>query len=41
MRLTLHTDFTLRVLIQVGLNDGELTTINDIAKLRISRKTTS
>lgn len=32
MRLTLHTDFALRVLIQVGLNDGELTTINDIAK---------
>ena len=22
MRLTLHTDFALRVLIQVGLNDG-------------------
>jgi Rrf2 family nitric oxide-sensitive transcriptional repressor len=32
MRLTLHTDFSLRVLIQVGLNDGELTTINDIAE---------
>lgn len=32
MRLTLHTDFALRVLIQVGLNDGKLTTINDIAK---------
>lgn len=32
MRLTLHTDFTLRVLIQVGLNDGELTTIDEIAK---------
>ncbi len=32
MRLTLHTDFALRVLIQVGLNEGELTTINDIAE---------
>ena len=32
MRLTLHTDFALRVLIYVGLNDGELTTINDIAQ---------
>lgn len=32
MRLTLHTDFALRVLIQVGLNDPRLTTINDIAK---------
>jgi Rrf2 family nitric oxide-sensitive transcriptional repressor len=32
MRLTLHTDFALRVMIQVGLNDGALTTINDIAE---------
>lgn len=32
MRLTLHTDFALRVLIQVALSEGELTTINDIAK---------
>jgi len=31
MRLTLHTDYALRVLIQVGLNDGKLTTIDDIA----------
>jgi DNA-binding IscR family transcriptional regulator len=31
-RITLHTDFALRVLIQVGLNDGKLTTINDIAQ---------
>lgn len=31
MRLTLHTDFALRVLIQVGLNEGGLTTISDIA----------
>lgn len=31
MRLTLHTDFALRVLIQTGLNDGALTTIQDIA----------
>jgi Rrf2 family nitric oxide-sensitive transcriptional repressor len=32
VRLTLHTDFALRVLIQVGLNDGKLTRINDIAQ---------
>jgi Rrf2 family transcriptional regulator, nitric oxide-sensitive transcriptional repressor len=32
MRLTLHTDFALRVLIQVGLSDGKLTTIKDIAQ---------
>jgi Rrf2 family transcriptional regulator, nitric oxide-sensitive transcriptional repressor len=32
MRLTLHTDFALRVLIQVGLKEGRLTTINDIAQ---------
>jgi Rrf2 family transcriptional regulator, nitric oxide-sensitive transcriptional repressor len=32
MRLTLYTDFALRVLIQVGLNEGKLTTINDIAQ---------
>jgi Rrf2 family transcriptional regulator, nitric oxide-sensitive transcriptional repressor len=35
MRLTLHTDYALRVLIQVALNelnDGELTTINQIAE---------
>ena len=32
MRLTLHTDYALRVLIQVGLNDGALTRIGDIAK---------
>ena len=32
MRLTLHTDYALRVLIQVGLNEGRLTTINDIAR---------
>ena len=32
MRVTLHTDFALRVLIHVGLNDGRLTTINDIAQ---------
>ena len=32
MRLTLHTDFALRVLIQVELNDGDLTTINDIVQ---------
>jgi Rrf2 family nitric oxide-sensitive transcriptional repressor len=32
VRLTLHTDFALRVLIRVGLDDGKLTTINDIAQ---------
>jgi Rrf2 family transcriptional regulator, nitric oxide-sensitive transcriptional repressor len=32
MRLTLHTDFALRVLIQVGLNEGRLTTIKEIAE---------
>lgn len=32
MRLTLHTDFALRVLIQVGLGGGKLTTISDIAQ---------
>jgi Rrf2 family transcriptional regulator, nitric oxide-sensitive transcriptional repressor len=32
VRLTLHTDFALRVLIQVGLNNGKLTTIKDIAQ---------
>ena len=32
MRLTLHTDYALRILIQVGLNEGKLTTINNIAQ---------
>jgi Rrf2 family transcriptional regulator, nitric oxide-sensitive transcriptional repressor len=32
MRLTLYTDFALRVLIQVGLNDGKLVTIKEIAQ---------
>jgi Rrf2 family nitric oxide-sensitive transcriptional repressor len=32
MRLTLHTDYSLRVLIHVGVADGKLVTINDIAK---------
>ncbi len=32
MRLTLHTDFALRVLTQVGINEGELTTIKAIAE---------
>ncbi len=31
MRLTLHTDFALRVLIYAGINDGKVTTIADIA----------
>lgn len=31
MRLTLHSDYALRVLIQVGLTDGKLTTIDGIA----------
>lgn len=32
MRLTLNTDFALRVLIHVGLNQDRLTTISEIAK---------
>jgi|SRR5665213_1920895 len=32
MRLTLHTDYALRALIRVGLADGKLITINDIAQ---------
>jgi Rrf2 family nitric oxide-sensitive transcriptional repressor len=32
MRLTLHTDYSLRVLIHVAVADGRLITINDIAK---------
>jgi hypothetical protein len=32
MRLTLNTDFSLRVLIHVGIGGDKLTTINDIAK---------
>jgi len=32
MRVTLYTDYALRTLIQVGLNDGKLTTIHDIAR---------
>jgi Rrf2 family transcriptional regulator, nitric oxide-sensitive transcriptional repressor len=32
MRLTLHTDYALRVLIQVAIADGKLITINDIAQ---------
>jgi Rrf2 family nitric oxide-sensitive transcriptional repressor len=32
VRLTLHTDFALRVLIQVALDDGKLTRIEDIAQ---------
>jgi len=32
MRLTLNTDFSLRVLIHVGLCGDKLTTINDIAQ---------
>jgi len=32
MRLTLNTDFALRVLIHAGLNEGRLTTISEIAK---------
>lgn len=31
MRLTLHTDYALRVLVHVGLKDGDLVTINEIA----------
>jgi Rrf2 family transcriptional regulator, nitric oxide-sensitive transcriptional repressor len=32
MRLTLHTDYSLRVLIHVGTADGELITIDDVSK---------
>jgi Rrf2 family transcriptional regulator, nitric oxide-sensitive transcriptional repressor len=32
MRLTLHTDYALRVLIQTAIADGKLITINDIAE---------
>jgi Rrf2 family nitric oxide-sensitive transcriptional repressor len=32
MRLTLHTDNALRVLVHVGLKGGELVTINEIAE---------
>jgi Rrf2 family nitric oxide-sensitive transcriptional repressor len=32
MRLTLHSDFALRVLIKVGVDNGKLTTINAIAQ---------
>jgi Rrf2 family nitric oxide-sensitive transcriptional repressor len=32
MRLTLHSDYALRVLIQVGLGGNKLTTISDIAE---------
>ena len=32
MRLTLHTDYALRTLIRVGIADGKLITINDIAQ---------
>jgi Rrf2 family nitric oxide-sensitive transcriptional repressor len=31
MRLTLHTDYALRVLVHVGLRGGELVTISEIA----------
>ncbi|BAE50122.1 RrF2 family transcriptional regulator [Paramagnetospirillum magneticum] len=32
MRLTLHTDYALRVLVHVGRHDGDLVTINEIAE---------
>ena len=32
MRLTLHTDYALRVLINAAVADGKLITINDIAE---------
>ena len=32
MRITLFSDFALRTLIQVSLNDGKLTTIRDVAR---------
>jgi Rrf2 family nitric oxide-sensitive transcriptional repressor len=39
MRLTLHTDYTLRVLIHVGVADNKLVTINEIAEIfKISKQ---
>jgi len=32
MRLTLHTDYALRVLVHVGLEEGRLVTISEIAE---------
>ncbi|CAA7619833.1 HTH-type transcriptional regulator NsrR [Magnetospirillum sp. SS-4] len=32
MRLTLHTDYALRVMVHVGLRNGELVTITEIAE---------
>lgn len=32
MRLTLHTDYALRVLVHVGVRGGDLVTINEIAE---------
>lgn len=32
MRLTLHTDYALRVMVHVGLNGGDLVTISEIAE---------
>jgi len=32
MRLTLHTDYALRVLVHAGLSDGRLVTISEIAE---------
>lgn len=32
MRLTLHTDYALRVMIHVGMRDGDLVTITEIAE---------
>ncbi len=32
MRLTLHTDYALRVMVHVGLRNGDLVTINEIAE---------
>jgi Rrf2 family nitric oxide-sensitive transcriptional repressor len=32
MRLTLHTDYALRVLVHLGLRDGELATISEVAE---------
>lgn len=33
MRLTLHTDYALRVMVHAGMKDGQLVTINEIAAL--------
>jgi len=40
MRLTLHADYSLRVLMFAGLKDSELSTITEIAERFIYREVT-